>query len=280
VGRKPFLLVTDSVNYYAVQCEADPLLEKHTWLYHRSINQKRLTAPALFNWVYVTESLGIIPWIPLSLMYLPQVVTHTRGPYHVKQIVVMHFIIHKQVVQSVCASILVSACWTLHVQQHSFIYFWFLQLVSTNFLTNRQITTWTRVLEKLRVRSVSQEIPPLLWNPNVHYRVHKSLPPVIIMSQTNPILIPKPYFPKIHFNIILPYMPRSSEWSLSCTLSNQNSVRISPMRHPSLQRSTGNAVHRNFLCLLGESYETQKYKYRQSATLCSPPITTLKWRWR
>jgi len=33
----------------------------------------------------------------------------------------------------------------------------------------------------------SQEIPCLLWNPNVHYCVHKSLPLIPIPSQMHPI---------------------------------------------------------------------------------------------
>jgi hypothetical protein len=40
-----------------------------------------------------------------------------------------------------------------------------------------------------------------------------------------------PYFSEIHYNIILPSTPRSSEWSLSFGFSYQDFVYISHLSH-------------------------------------------------
>ena len=105
------------------------------------------------------------------------------------------------------------------------------QVFSTNtYLLTYLLTPWSRVLlEKLTGFAANQEIPPILWNPMVHYRIHKCPPPVPILCQSDPFHTLTSYLLKNHLNIILPSTPGSLMWSLSFRFPHQNPVYASPL---------------------------------------------------
>jgi len=70
--------------------------------------------------------------------------------------------------------------------------------------------------------AASQEIPRISRYPKVHYRIHKSPPPVSILGQPYPVHIPTFHLLEIHPNIIRPSTPRSPQWSPSLRFPQQD----------------------------------------------------------
>jgi len=90
--------------------------------------------------------------------------------------------------------------------------------------------------------SASQEIPHLLWNLKVHYRLHKSPSLVPVLSQMHPLYTFPNYFPKIHSKTIFLFTTRSYAWSLHFKFSDQNLVSISHLSHACYMSQTSHST--------------------------------------
>ena len=76
--------------------------------------------------------------------------------------------------------------------------------------------------------SAGEEIPRILGNTKVHYRMFKYRSSIPILSQIDLVYATSPHFPKIYLNIILPSAHESPQWSLSRRFPHQNPAHASP----------------------------------------------------
>jgi hypothetical protein len=78
-------------------------------------------------------------------------------------------------------------------------------------------------------RFSGEEIPRILWNPKVRYRIHKCPPPVPILSKIDPVHTATTRFLKIHLNIIFPSTPES--WLLTTSTKYAWRLIVPPSLH-------------------------------------------------
>lgn len=80
--------------------------------------------------------------------------------------------------------------------------------VETTIMSAKQNSAWNSTSS-----SAGQDVPLILWNQIVYYKSCNTPPVVPILSHTNQVHSFPPCDLKIHFNIILPFTPRTLELS-------------------------------------------------------------------
>jgi len=146
----------------------------------------------------------------------------------------------------------------------------FLSILMTKTKTNKYLLTYLLTYSteqslswKANWFSTNQEIPRILWNPKVHYLIHKYLSPVPILSQLDLVHTPTSQFLKIHLNIILPSKPGSPKLFFPSGFHTKNPVYTSP--YPIRATYLAHLILLYFItrAILGEEYGSL------SSSLCS-----------
>jgi hypothetical protein len=87
------------------------------------------------------------------------------------------------------------------------------------------LTSLSRVLpERLTGPQLVKKFPAFYITPKVLYRIHKHQSHVPILNHINPFHASTSHLLNMCFNIIIPFVPLSSKWSLSLRFPHQNTI--------------------------------------------------------